>query len=243
LEKLHRDFPKLKIVLEHATTKAAVSTVSKLGPSVGCTITLHHLVLTVDDWAGCGYAYCKPVAKYPSDREALREIIKDGNKKFFLGSDSAPHPKNKKEGAVCAAGVFTGAYLLPSVLHVFEEFGALDKVESFCCRNGREFFGSERIQRALDSQLATMASEEQKKILISRQNTQLKVEKKQQVITDSFQVKGSQDKLIPFWAGKTLNWNIFGTTCCFSWFVNFNCTNKRDCTIRPDKVSIIFTGS
>lgn len=78
LKQLHADFPRLKIVLEHASTKAAVDMVKSLGDTVGCTITLHHLSLTVDDWAGQCFNYCKPVAKYPYDREALRQIILQG---------------------------------------------------------------------------------------------------------------------------------------------------------------------
>lgn len=75
---LHEHFPRLKIVLEHATTRAAVDAVKSLGSTVGCTITAHHLSLTVDDWAGQSFHYCKPVAKYPDDREALREVIREG---------------------------------------------------------------------------------------------------------------------------------------------------------------------
>ena len=72
-------FPRLRLVLEHATTRAAVDMVKSLGPTVGCTITAHHLALTVDDWAGQSWNYCKPVAKYPDDRDALRQIVKEGD--------------------------------------------------------------------------------------------------------------------------------------------------------------------
>lgn len=96
LKQLHLDFPKLKIVLEHATTKEAVEMVCSLGETVGCTITPHHLVLSVDDWAGNSFNFCKPVAKYPVDRQSLRNIILQGHPRFFLGSDSAPHPKHLK---------------------------------------------------------------------------------------------------------------------------------------------------
>jgi dihydroorotase len=75
---LHAAFPRLRIVLEHATTRAAVSAVKSCGPTVACTITAHHLALTVDDWAGQSWNYCKPVAKYPDDREALREVLREG---------------------------------------------------------------------------------------------------------------------------------------------------------------------
>jgi hypothetical protein len=78
LAKLHTAFPKLRIVLEHATTKESIEMVKHLGETVACTITAHHLALTVDDWAGQSLHYCKPVAKYPDDREALREVIRTG---------------------------------------------------------------------------------------------------------------------------------------------------------------------
>lgn len=78
LHKLHSTFPRLRIVLEHATTRAAVEAVKACGPTVACTITVHHLDLTVDDWAGQSWNFCKPVAKYPDDRQALREVIKEG---------------------------------------------------------------------------------------------------------------------------------------------------------------------
>jgi dihydroorotase len=84
LRKLHERFPRLRIVLEHATTRAAVEAVKELGPTVGCTITAHHLDLTVDDWAGQSWNFCKPVAKYPDDRQALRDVIREGNLSFFI---------------------------------------------------------------------------------------------------------------------------------------------------------------
>lgn len=78
LEKLHANFPRLRIVLEHATTRAAIECVKKLGPTVACTITAHHLAMIVDDWAGQSFHFCKPVAKFPDDRTALQEIVKQG---------------------------------------------------------------------------------------------------------------------------------------------------------------------
>ena len=78
LIKLHAAFPTLRIVLEHATTRAAVECVKSLGETVACTITAHHLALTVDDWAGQSWNFCKPVAKFPDDRQALRDVISEG---------------------------------------------------------------------------------------------------------------------------------------------------------------------
>jgi len=78
LHRLHNAFPSLRIVLEHATTRAAVEAVKSCGSTDACTITAHHLALTVDDWAGQSYYFCKPVAKFPDDRLALREVIQEG---------------------------------------------------------------------------------------------------------------------------------------------------------------------
>jgi len=128
LLELHRRFPRLRIVLEHCTTAAAVEAVRKCGPNVVGTITAHHLYLIVDDWAGDPINFCKPVAKLPSDRIALLEAATSGDPKFFLGTDSAPHPLRAKKGGLgqheagkCAAGVFTQPYATQLVLQAFED--------------------------------------------------------------------------------------------------------------------------
>ncbi|EIW69799.1 hypothetical protein TREMEDRAFT_73620 [Tremella mesenterica DSM 1558] len=103
LIKLSQDFPSLRIVLEHATTSEAVSTVLSLPSTIGCSITAHHLFLTIDDVAPQPFHFCKPIAKEPVDRKALRDVVKSGNEKFFLGSDSAPHPLLAKIPALAFA--------------------------------------------------------------------------------------------------------------------------------------------
>lgn len=143
LERLHTDFPKLKIVLEHATTAEAVELVSKLGETVAATLTVHHLDLVVDDWAGQPHNFCKPVAKYPRDRDALRRVVQTGHPRFFLGTDSAPHPKDTKECAIAHAGVYTSAMALTYLVDLFERLQCLDKLHSFACENGRKFYGIE----------------------------------------------------------------------------------------------------
>ncbi|KAJ3068346.1 hypothetical protein HDU98_008467 [Podochytrium sp. JEL0797] len=140
LKQLHADFPKLRIVLEHATTKAAVDTVKSLGPTVACTITVHHLELIVDDWAGKCHNYCKPVAKYPHDRRALQNVIKEGHPRFFLGTDSAPHPRHMKETSSCAAGVYTGPYILAYLANALDSFGAIDRLSQFGNEFGARFY-------------------------------------------------------------------------------------------------------
>ncbi|CAG8667173.1 17035_t:CDS:2 [Racocetra persica] len=141
LKQLHNDFPKLKIVLEHATTKAAVDTVKDLGDTIGCTITIHHLQLIVDDWAGQCHNFCKPVAKFPHDRQALRDVVLEEHPRFFLGTDSAPHPAYLKECAHSCAGVFTTPLAIPYLATVLDSFGAINCLRKFACENGKKFYG------------------------------------------------------------------------------------------------------
>ncbi len=150
LECLHARFPGLRMVLEHVTTAEAVDCVQSLGETVAATVTAHHLELTVDDWAGRNHNFCKPVAKYPHDRAAIRSVVCQGHPRFFLGSDSAPHPRNAKEAACGCAGVFTSPLLLPYLADCFERMDALERLMDFCCTFGRQFYGlppSEKIIR------------------------------------------------------------------------------------------------
>ncbi|KAF2688071.1 Dihydroorotase [Lentithecium fluviatile CBS 122367] len=123
LKSLHATFPKLRIILEHCSTALALNTVLSLGPTVSGTLTAHHLSLTIDDWAGDPYCFCKPVAKTPEDRDALLAAIvsPSNNGKLFLGTDSAPHAREKKRGEdKVAAGVFTQPYAVAYVLDALE---------------------------------------------------------------------------------------------------------------------------
>ncbi|KAJ6539067.1 Dihydroorotase [Mycena capillaripes] len=190
LHSLHKAFPRLRIVLEHATTRAAVSAVKECGPTVACTITAHHLALTVDDWAGQAFNFCKPVAKFPDDREALREVIREGHPRFFLGSDSAPHPIHSKSTSTptqgCAAGVYTSPVLLPLVAHLLESFDALDKLEGFVSTFGRRFY--HRNLKTADVQ----------SVVLRKTGAQVVEEK----------YGAGEDSVVPFWAGKEISWKI-----------------------------------
>ena len=154
LFELHQRFPKLRIVLEHCTTAAAVDAVRKCGPTVGGTITAHHLSIIVDNWAGDPFCFCKPVAKTPVDRDALLRAATSGDRKFFFGSDSAPHPVTSKRGGdKIAAGVFTQPYTTQIVIDAFEQAcqkGVLREqdvtpeiVAGFMGKVGRAFYGLE----------------------------------------------------------------------------------------------------
>jgi dihydroorotase len=140
LEQIHKDFPKLRIILEHTTTKEAVELVKRLPSNVAATITVHHLELTVDNWAGQNHNFCKPVAKYPIDKQALIEAVRSGNPKFFLGSDSAPHKKEMKETACGCAGVFTASYMMPYLADVLERNDCLDMIKDFSSTFGANFY-------------------------------------------------------------------------------------------------------
>lgn len=119
---LHECFPKLRIILEHCSTAAALEAVCACGPSVTGTITAHHLSLIIDDWAGDPFCFCKPVAKTPEDRDALLQAVVRSNGRFYLGTDSAPHDRGKKRGEdKVAAGVFTQPYALGYVLDALEK--------------------------------------------------------------------------------------------------------------------------
>jgi dihydroorotase len=188
LRKLHAYFPRLRIVLEHATTRAAVEAVKSLGSTVACTITAHHLALTVDDWAGQSWNYCKPVAKFPDDRNALREIIREGHPRFFLGSDSAPHPSIKKSTSSpdqgCAAGIYTSPILLPLIAHLLDSFGALDKLEAFVSKNGRAFYKKE----------------------INANSTAVRLRRGKTPVIERYSLMGQE--VVPFWSKRDLAWEI-----------------------------------
>ncbi|UWQ20947.1 dihydroorotase [Jannaschia sp. W003] len=129
--------PGLRITLEHITTADAVSWV--LDHGVGATITVQHLMADRNDMLAVGlrpHHYCLPVLKRRRHRDALRHAATSGAKNFFLGTDSAPHPQHAKEAACCAAGCFTAPHALAAYAQVFDEEGALGKLEGFASLHG-----------------------------------------------------------------------------------------------------------
>jgi dihydroorotase len=138
-ERLAKDFPRLKIIMEHISTKDLVELLDKY-ENLYATVTLHHLFLTLDDLIGGSlnpHHFCKPVVKTPKDRDALRKAVKSGHKKVMFGSDSAPHSiENKLKGA---AGIFSAPAILPALAEFFEEDA--DTFQKFVSDNARENFG------------------------------------------------------------------------------------------------------
>ena len=144
---LRRDFPELKIVLEHITTRGAAQYVCEAGPFTAATITAHHLLYNRNALFTGGlrpHFYCLPVLKRETHRLALVEAATHGNERFFLGTDSAPHPAHLKEHALGCAGCYTAHAALEMYAEVFDAAGALDRFEAFASFNGPDFYGLPR---------------------------------------------------------------------------------------------------
>lgn len=181
LNKLQHSYPKLKIVLEHITTEEAVYEIMMGNDNLAATITVHHLLLTLDDIIGDKinpHNFCKPVAKFIKDREALLKAAISGNPKFFLGTDSAPHLKENKECSAGCAGVYTSPVMTEVLVDVFDKMGNLDKLENFMTRFGERFYNLLPIEGT---------------ILLER---------------GKWQVPDQYDGIVPFMAGRTLEWSI-----------------------------------
>jgi dihydroorotase len=185
LSQLVRDLPELKIVFEHITTADAVAFVDASGPNVAATITPQHLHINRNAMFTGGirpHAYCLPVAKREVHRLALRKAATSGSRKYFLGTDSAPHDKSAKESACGCAGIFNAPFALESYAAVFEEEGALDKFEAFASENGPRFYG-------------LPLNEE--RIILERADI---------VVPELLALEGLN--VVPFHAGETLRWRL-----------------------------------
>ncbi|CCH62973.1 hypothetical protein TBLA_0I03180 [Henningerozyma blattae CBS 6284] len=201
LRVLHATFPKLKIILEHCTTKKAVELINELNSStkdsksvtVAGSITAHHLWLTMDDWAGCPLNFCKPVAKTETDRIALIEAATSGKPWFFLGSDSAPHPTNpsKLGPHKIAAGVFTQPYVLAYVASIFEKVQKLDILKTFVTDSGREFYGVPE----------SKSNKNVKNVYLLKDEQNIKIAK-------SFTNERENIEVIPFRSEEPVNWIV-----------------------------------
>ncbi|MBW8843026.1 MAG: dihydroorotase [Sphingomonadales bacterium] len=183
LAPLVRDFPALKIVLEHITTAEAADFVADVGPLVAATITPQHLHLNRNALFDGGlrpHAYCLPVIKRERHRLAVRAAAVSGSPKFFLGTDSAPHAVGRKEMDCGCAGIFNAPFALESYAAVFEEEGALDKFEGFASEHGPRFYG-------LPLNEGTVTLERV-----------------------AVEVPDRVADLVPFHAGETLGWRLVG---------------------------------
>jgi dihydroorotase len=183
LAPMTRDFPALRVVFEHVTTKDAVDFVAAQNKTVAATITPHHLMINRNAMFRGGFrphAYCLPVAKREVHRLALRKAAVSGNPKFFLGTDSAPHAVAAKESACGCAGIYNAPVAMSAYATVFEEEGALDRLENFASHFGAEFYGMPVNEDGLVLERAP------------------------------FTVPERIGDMVPFLAGETLNWRVAG---------------------------------
>ncbi|MFM2129393.1 MAG: hypothetical protein RL477_939 [Pseudomonadota bacterium] len=183
LAPLTRDFPALRIVFEHVTTREAVDFVAAAPGTVAATITPHHLMINRNAMFKGGFrphAYCLPVAKREVHRLALRRAAVSGNPKFFLGTDSAPHAALAKESACGCAGIYNAPVAMAAYATVFEEEGALARLEDFASHFGAQFYG--------------MPVNEDSLVL----------ERVPQTVPERL------GDMVPFLAGETLNWRVAG---------------------------------
>ncbi|MEQ1725146.1 MAG: dihydroorotase [Sphingopyxis sp.] len=185
LEPMLRDFPALRVVFEHITTSQAVDFVAAAGPNVAATITPHHLHINRNAMFAGGirpHAYCLPVAKREAHRLALRKAATSGAPQFFLGTDSAPHSVAAKQSACGCAGIFNAPYALESYASVFDEEGALDKLEAFASEHGARFYG------------------------LPLNETTVTLLRDASVVPE--QIAAAGVNIVPFHAGETLGWSL-----------------------------------
>ena len=144
LDPIRRRVPNLKVMMEHVTTSNGIDYVKAHDENLACTITTHHLIINRNHMLVGGikpHYYCLPVAKRESHRLALREAATSGDRRFVLGTDSAPHTDDLKEHACGCAGIFTATNTMSCLAHVFEEEGKLENLEAFSSLNGPAYYG------------------------------------------------------------------------------------------------------
>ena len=187
LQRIVDRFPGLKVVLEHATTREGVDFVSAAREGVAATLTVHHLLLNRNALFAGGlrpHAYCLPVLKRELHRQALVTAAISGNPRFFLGTDSAPHPRHAKETGCGCAGIYTAHAAIELYAEVFEAAGALDRLEAFASFHGPDFHGLPRnVER----------------ITLVRDPWQVPDE-----------IAFGADRLVPMRAGETVAWRLQG---------------------------------
>lgn len=180
-EKLAKNFPKLKIIMEHITTKVLCDLLKDY-ENLYATITLHHLMITLDDVVGGKmdpHLFCKPIAKRYEDKDALCELAFSGYEKAMFGSDSAPHPLHTKECCGCAAGVFSAPVILPVLAELFEKHSNEANLQKFISDNA--------------CKIHNLKFEKDKIITLEKQE---------------WQVAQKYGDVVPFMAGKILNFKV-----------------------------------
>lgn len=177
-------YPRLRICMEHITTAAALQLLDEF-ENLCATVTLQHLIITLDDVAGGAlqpHLFCKPIAKRPGDRDALLQAALSAHPRLMFGSDSAPHPRCRKESCGCAAGVFTAPLALPRLAELFASHGCLGNLQAFVSDNACRIYGLQPVQKT-----------------VTLHNTPMQV-------PASYRSFGQQ--VVPMYAGEQLSWSV-----------------------------------
>ncbi|CAI1918340.1 dihydroorotase [Serratia marcescens] len=185
MEPIRRQFPELKIVFEHITTKEAAQYVQAGNRFLGATITPQHLMFNRNHMLVGGirpHLFCLPILKRNVHQEALRQAVASGSDRFFLGTDSAPHLKHRKESSCGCAGCFNAPNAIPAYAAVFEQLGALEHFEAFCSLNGPRFYGLPLNEDFIELQRVPTTQPEE--------------------------IALGNESVLPFLAGETLNWSL-----------------------------------
>ena len=181
---LAQKYPKLRLCMEHITTAAALDLLDEF-ENLCATVTLQHLIITLDDVAGGAlkpHLFCKPIAKRPGDRDALLQAALNGHPSLMFGSDSAPHPRCNKESCGCAAGVFTAPLALPKLAEIFAANGALQNLQNFVSGNACRIHG------------------------LTPEEKQVTLHDKPMSVPASYRSFGQQ--VVPMYAGEEIGWSI-----------------------------------
>jgi dihydroorotase len=185
LTQIHSEFPDLRIVFEHISSKEAVDFVMSANSKVGATITPQHMLLDRNDLLSNGikpHHYCLPIVKRAEDRLAIVEAAVSGSQKFFLGTDSAPHFRHQKESSCGCAGIYSAAYAMELYVLIFETENALSKLENFSSKFGADFYK------------------------LPYNKSKIKLIKKELEIPTKIDV--GNEEIIPLFAGETLSWQL-----------------------------------
>ncbi len=177
-------YPKLRLSMEHITTAAALQLLDEF-PNICATVTLQHLIITLDDVAGGAlkpHLFCKPIAKRPEDRDALLQAALSGHPRLMFGSDSAPHPRCRKEACGCAAGVFTAPVALPKLAEIFASHGAVAHLQDFVSGNACKWYGLTPVQKQITLQDTPMS------------------------VPACYRSYGQQ--VVPMYAGEEISWSV-----------------------------------
>jgi dihydroorotase len=189
-------YPGLKVVLEHITTAEAAAFVAEAGPQLAATITPHHLHINRNSLFAGGLRpdfFCLPIVKRERHRLALRRAATSGDPSFFLGTDSAPHRRQAKEASCGCAGIYNAPYAIESYATVFEQEGALDKLEAFASEHGPRFYGLEPNSTPITLERQDPDGEQAEAVPLTLQ-----------LGSDA----GSPLALVPFHAGEALPWRL-----------------------------------